>query len=576
MLSEDIAECCQSINNNINNSTQLIINTINACCATLEEEIALLSACGPIIPIFQKDIPLRIVESGHYCLAEDVVVNSVPLSKTALKASSASFLASFGIAIRATNVDLNLNNHKMTVLGGSGVSAIVTLGTSSHISIHDGIIVGSGNVNDQNCAGIQILTSNVIVSDVQIQNFAGLNSAGIVIEGLNVADPSAEGIIRFGLQGVMIQRCNLSGNIPAGLLGNYAGITFGNHCTNVIIQDCSIDGSLFAGINEPARNGYSSNILIKNSAISNSTYHGIFSTFNQSNWIFDHVQITNSGLDGAIFTGFQTLSLNQCQVFNSGSYGITATIRQNQNVELNNCQIFNAANAALRIDNTSNILLNNCQFTNYISSPEPVVKLQDIYSGSVTRCHVISAAGSSDGIFLRNCHGLSVANCNVNILCNQPQTSCPVGINLQGAVTTTVVKECIVSGNPSIGIAIQPDARAAANPAISSNTGVSVKNCTIEAAVLQGILVAQSSACSILDNEISNGQGTGIFLDLHTSNCPVRNNTLTNNVVSGITNNGTNNQIYHNFASGNGSNYTGVNLVVAPAPMIGVLENISG
>lgn len=573
--------CCESINNNISNSTQLIINTINACCSTLEGEIGeiinLLTACGTITPIFQSDIPLNITVPGRYCLAEDVVVGKTVaqgirglLGKglTEQPAVQQSSLGSFGIAITAKIVDLHLNNHTMTELPGSNINAIGTIGESSHIRIHNGIIVGSGDLASEDCTGINILTSNVIVSDVEIDNLVGLNSAGIAIQGFFLPTPTAQETIRFGLEGVLIKRCNFS--------FDYAGITFGNYCTNVIVQDCSIDKSLFTGINEPARGGYSSNILIKNTAISNSTFHGIYSTFNQSNWILDGVQISNSGLNGMILSGFQTLSLHRCQVFNSGSYGITASIRQNQNFEMSNCQIFNAQNSTLRIDNASNVLLNNCQLTNYFASTEPVVKLQDIFNGSISDCLVNSSAGTSDGIFIRNCHGFSVEKCKVNILCNEPHTGCPIGINLQGGVTTTVVKNCIISGNPSIGIAIQPDEHN------FTNTGVGIKNCTVQGAVVNGILVSNSSACSIFNSEISDGQGTGIFLDENTSNCPVRNNTLTNNgvgipTVFGISNKGTNNQIYHNFASGNGTNYdSGVPFVVKPSTGLGVLENISG
>ena len=608
MLSNEISACCASINNNINNSTSEIINTINECCATLEELIGEISAampCGPIIPIFQSDIPLEIKQEGRYCLAEDIFFPGTPPSEGTLGDPNPGILGSFAIAVNSKNVDIYLNQHTMFHTGGSNASMIGIIGNSSHVSIHDGIIVGSGNIADEDCFGINALTSGVVINNVEMDDFAGLNSAGLVIQGYLLESPAAQSTVHFNQQGVLVNGCTF--------FENYAGITLGNFYQNVLVQSCSISDSLFAGINEPARQGYSSNIIIKDTAIANSVLNGIYTTFNQSNWLLQRVQIANSGLNGAIFSAFQTLNLDDVQVFNSGSYGITTSIRQCQNVTMNKVQIFNAGNGALRVDNTSNLLIKDSQFINYIPNSEPVVKIQDVYSGEITNCRITSAAGTSDALFFRNVHGFKAESNTINVLCNQPVANCtagnnlsncvpppgvpnlnalvnccPVGINLQGGITTTVVRNCVVSGNPAIGIAIQPD------QLNGLNSGITIKDNTIQSAVLAGILVSQSSECQILGNEIidtltvpvagtSPAQaGSGIFLDACTSNCAVRDNTLTNNAGFGIYNSGTNNQIYHNFASANGSqsngvgtNYVGVSIVAQPAPNLGVLENIS-
>ncbi len=588
-----LKSCCTRLSNGITN----IENTVNTCCAnltadiatvnnnlitccnTLESLIGNLSACGPVTPITQADIPLEITQPGRYCLAEDIVVNGNIIPP--------GIFGPIGIAINTNNVDLDLNNHTILVIG-SGTTAVVTIGTSSHAYIHNGTIAGTGSPADQSSTGIDLLTNNCIVSDMQINNFSAFNGAGIIIGGLFVPTPLSSDILIEKNEGIIVERCNLS--------ANYSGIALISAPTNnIMLRDCAIDKSLFVGINQPSRRDYWSNVAIENCSISNSAYHGIYTTYNQSNWILKNVQVSNSGLDGMILAGFQSLKLDNCQVSNSGSYGIIASIRQSQNVEISNCQVFNSQNGALRVDNVSNLLIKDCQLTNYIPSTEPLLKLQDIFNGSVRGCLFSSVDGTADGFFARNCQGLVVQNCAANIFCNQPVTNCPIGFNIHGGVNNAVIQNCNVSGNPSIGIAIVPDGYngnagltniskqvpTVPNNLNGTNSGIVVDGCTMQGVVNTGILLSNASSCTVSNCNVVDGAGDGITLDSTTTKCSVTGNKLTNNAGIGLNNEAVPqsgiciNPIFHNFATCNGTNFVGVPLVVGPQSGVGVLDNIS-
>ena len=364
---------------------------------------------------------------------------------------------------------------------------------------------------------------------------------------------------------IIIERCNLSSNV-FGLT-----IEAGIGTNNITVRDCSIDQSIDMGIVQFSREGNANNIFLDNINISNSGLNGIYTTFSQGNWIINNCKISNSTLNGMILEGFQNLLINNSQVLNSGAHGIIASIRMSQNIEIENTQIFNAGNECLRIDNIENLIVDHCELTNYLTTySSPIMKIQDIYNGAIRNSQFNSVAGVSDGLFIRNSQGITVDNCGFNILCNQPQTNCPVGINVHGGVTSSVIRNCNISGNPSVGINIVPDVLN------GFNEGVVVENCLIQGSINDGIFISTSTNCAVFDSKIFNGKNNGLVLDAFTGQCAIQNNKLINNLGIGLSNAGFNNQIYHNFANGNGTNYTGVALVVAPAPGIGVLENING
>ncbi len=511
-------------------------------------------------PIFQSDIPLTINREGRFFLAEDIVVNAAVLK--------ASVYGPIGIGINAPNVDLDLNNHTIFITGVN-VNGIVTLADALHTRIHNGTIRGTGKTTDFGNHGIIAATDDITISNIQFIAIAGgpgtyFQSAGVLITGLFIPTITYSTAATDPLHGVTVENCSFT--------DNYTGVSIYNFGSDITIRDCNFDGNLLA-ITEPERGDYSYNVLIDNCGISNCGLHGIYITYNQANWTIKKTNITNSFLDGMILVGFQNLKVSDCQIFNSGSYGIIAAIRQSQNVEITDCKIFNSQNSALRIDNIGNLIVEGCQLTNYAATTLPIMKVQDVFNGVIRNCQLNSTAGTSDGLFVRTCQGISVDNCNVNIFCNQPRTSCPVGINFHGSVQSGTIRNCIVSGNPSAGIAIVQDTP---NNTNGGNSGITVQNCTVQGAVSQGILLSNTSSSSILASQVFDGSGDGIVIDSATLNCSIRDNTVTNNAGIGINNMGTNSSIFHNFAKSNGTNYAGVSLVVAPAPGVGVLENISG
>lgn len=539
-------------------------NQLSTCCSTIESEIANLHPCGRKIALGQSDIPAVIGNSTYVCLKEDVLFNGSAVQNPGAEGP-------IGIAVSGQNVVIDLNNHTLFYRGAS-TNGIATIGKSAHVTIKNGTIMGTGA---EFTAGILILTSNVTVKNVRIVNASGPGSAGILIQGAFLPAVSSPNLILAPLDDIVVEKCDLE--------GNFFGIELNTFSNSVLIKDCTINNSVQMGITQPSRKNLAVNITVDGCTISNSGLNGIYTTFSQANWTICNCDISNTGLNGLLLAGFQNLKIHNCQVIQSGAHGIIASIRQSQNVEISDCKVFNAQDSAIRVDNTANLSISNCQITNYLQTTAPLLKLQDIFNGLVTGCILTSGAGTSDGLLLRNCHGLTIQNCNANIFCNQPQTSCPVGFNLQGDVTSTVIKSCIISGNPSIGISLQ---QGVLN---GPNTGVILENCEVQGAANQGILFDQSTPlpstscaiynCKIIGNPQAVG-ADGIRLGSTTSECSLRDNTLTGNTGFGINNLAgvaSTNRIYHNFAQGNGTGYSGVNFVVTPAGTganVGTINNV--
>lgn len=121
-----------------------------------------------------------------------------------------------------------------------------------------------------------------------------------------------------------------------------------------------------------------------------------------------------------------------------------------------------------------------------------------------------------------------------------------------------------------MGIALLPDSLN------GTDEGVVIADCLVDGAQSSGVFFSQAANCALFGSTLVNGQGDGIFIDATSSQCSVRDNTLTNNRNFGIRNNGINSQIYHNFANANGRNFSAGILQSRPKPGVGSLENING
>lgn len=524
---------------------------VATCCSKLNNECNV--SCKKIFAISQKDIPFRAIHEGYYCLKEDVTFDGslVP---------NEGFEGPIGIALDAQNVELDLNNHTIN-FSGTGANALATIGNSGHITIKNGTIVGP--LTDQDAVGILLLTGDVTVKNVRIINTAGLGSAAIEIQGALLPSPTSPTITYTLASDITIEDCDLQ--------ANNVGISLNTFTNGVRIKNCTIDHSIQMGITQPSRSNSATNVFIDGCTISNSGLNGVYTTYTQANWSFTNCKISDSILNGMILEGFKNLSLQNCQVYNSGAHGIIASIRHSENVSLDNCQIFNAGDAALRIDNIDNLSIRNSQFTNSIRTSSPVIKLQDIFQGTMAHCTITSTAGTSDALFIRNCRGIAISHTNIHTSCSA--TTCPVGINLQGNVTGTTIRNCSITGTPSVGIALQQDMLN------GTDSGVVIEESLIQGAQLQGILFSHATKSAVYNCKIIGSGSDGIRLDAQTDQSSIRDNTLVSNGGFGINNLNAvgNNKIYHNFAQGNvlGS-FNGIPpaLITAPAPHVGVLENI--
>lgn len=538
---------------------------LSSCCSTIGKELdhilKALSGCGSITSIGQANIPFQSPASGYFCLKEDVVFDGNTIVGGEIGPTATAF--------SGENVVFDLNNHTIHISGDgtNGVALFANIPpnpsqqnprASTHMLIKNGTIIGS---TDSSQAGIIILTNNVTVSNVRIINLSGASSSGITIQGGIINSILSPTLLLATLNDILIDQVNL--------VNNNFGIQLDTFSNGVTIQNTAIDRSVQMGITQPSRKNNANNVTLNNVTISNSGLNGIYTTFSQTNWSLNNIKVSDSGLNGMIFAAFQNLQISNSQISNSGAHGIVASIRQNKNIDISHTQIFNSQDELLRVDNTENLSITHCEFTNYIATTEPLVKLQDIYNATVMNCQFNSVAGTSDGLFLRNVHGVTVETSKVNIFCNQPRTTCPVGFNIHGGVDTTVLRSCTVSGNPSIGIAIVPDSLN------GPNSGVIVENSIVQGAVTVGVQVSESTQTALFNNNISNGTGDGILIDASSLETAVRHNTLTNNTGFGINNAGLQSSIFSNFASSNGAgNYSGVALVSAPTATTGVLVNI--
>ena len=176
-LQKEVSNCCNCLSKKIQKLCKKISCQKIIICEILND-LRQTTTCRMYHPIAQKDIPYVITQPGFYCLVQDVTFNgaSVPNPGT---------YGTMAIAINSNNVDLDLNEHTMTI-AGANTNAIATLDSSSHIRIHDGIITGD-NSNRQK--GISALTSDIIINDVEIISAGGLNGGGIFVQGINIPSP---------------------------------------------------------------------------------------------------------------------------------------------------------------------------------------------------------------------------------------------------------------------------------------------------------------------------------------------------------------------------------------------------
>ncbi len=578
--------------------------------------------CCNFIPI--TALPFVCQMSAHYKIVNDVVFGESQTSQGKTDGKLQAGIVQppacpvlpavvFGITIAADKVTVDGNNKTVAIVGENVGGVVVANGVTDAVVNGVKVVGDAVSVVQVGVAVSSVVAtvSGVSVVNVGVASVAEVTAPPLVNVGQGPVPPVAgavvvapivsevvarskglgqSGVIEGG--GVLIEDLNVSNSIN--------GVTIQGSNVNVILRDSFISDSIEMGISQPNRSGFEGNFILENVQITDSGINGIYTTFNQDNWILKNVQIRNSGFNGAIFEGFQNLSIIDSQIFDSGAKGLVASIRQSQNISLIGLEIFNSGDEALRVDNVQNLFIDRSLFTNYNPTSLPLAKIQDVNNGLIKNSQFMSFGGLSDGLFIRNSHGLIVDSNLVKVFnnfssetpvsqppnlsgnpignyiqqkyCSAPPTSKgvngPVGINLQGGVTAAQIKNTVVSGTPSIGIAVQADSLN------GIDEGVILENVLVDGAQNSGILFDSALNSAVFNSQVVNGQGDGITIS-GSSNTAVRGNTLTNNRAFGVRDNGVHSQIYQNFASANGANYTSNILTSRPTADLGSLENIS-
>jgi hypothetical protein len=553
---------------------------------------------------------LVITESGHYLVCNDLFFNGEDCpSENSTRAISQTQPTRFGITIAANDVFIDFNDHTYTI-ENENIGGLITLSDFVRSTVSSGTIIGD---NQPGQFGVFITNQSTSVSNMAFANIAAAPAtAAAAAANAAAAAPAAAAAVAAAAAAAAAAHASTrsvtidpTSNTLSGILleklkceNCLNGISLQGFITNLIVRDVSINRSIEMGITQPSRAGFHGNFIFENVLIANSGLNGIYTTFNQDNWFFNRCQIRNSVLNGAIFEGTQNLTFNDCQITDSGAKGLIASIRQSQNVTLSGLEIFNSGDEVIRVDNVQNLSIEDSKFINYVATEHPICKIQDVNNGYIKGSEFMSTSGLSDGIFIRNSHGLLLEKNLVKITSNttcepkpkQPPlsnnniafslqlkhcpptiiTTGPTAINLQGGVTAMRLAGCVVSGSPSVGIALRQDNLS------GIEEGIIIEDCLVDGAQNIGILFESTRNCAVFESQVVNSQGDGIFINSTSAQTAVRDNTLTGNRLIGIDDRGINSQIYRNFASGNGRNYSLNILSAVPAAGIGSIENING
>lgn len=543
----------------------------------------------PVIEIRQKDIPLWITCSAKYRVMEDLfydgddasIINPNP---------AAAFYGPIGIGINAPQVEIDMNGHTFTYRGFAS-NAIITYDTidldgnyiaqAHNASIKNGSIIGN---LDELSIGISLLSSNGTVSNVSSE----LGSIGFGVDPLAfILDEESQAIdlVPAPVFGAVFDHCYSSLNetgitsFAEGALSNMSVLqcTFEQNGTGVgsssqlIMARSNVFNSFGNGVN------VSGQLTMDACSVLNSQLNGIAAAAGSvaTNWNIQNSSVFNSGTNGLVIVGAQNVLISSTQINNSGADGVIVGIRQGKNVQLNNVQVFNANGILLRVDNIDSFKADDCQFANYLQNPlpnnspaNPLVRIEDAFNATLSNSLMNSNSGTSDGCLIRNSQGVTCDSCTINLTSTQ-SASHPSGFVLQGDVSSSIIKNSSVNGLFSQGISL------VRNELNGSNKGIVLENNTIEGALDHGIFVSEATNSVVLGNIIARNKSNGITLDATASRSQVRDNTVIENAGTGLENKGRDNQIYHNFAAGNGKNYAGVALVSKPGRDIGVLDNIS-
>lgn len=558
--------------------------------------------CEQVIAITQ--VPYVITTSAtNYCLSNDVVFSGTDGA----------------IVINAQRVNLDLNNKKIDISGGTPTSAIHLTSGASEVTISNGFILAAVGSTTQSPILVDNGASFVAISNCIAQNGAtGFNVTGCT----GISLDSCYGYSQTGTAhyivtstNVIVQDCAASTcysglyilNSLAVDVGNYnARTTTNNGITLIGTSNANLTGLLVdTSKNGIVIQGPSSNVLIDGAQLFTLTGTGIAHFNFCSNQVIREAQIYIAETGISFQSSCTNNVLDDCQVYQATSYGFLLDNASNNNALINclvniaqygfaitnasnnsqllNCMVTNASIDGFLVSNLStNNVLENCLTFSGVEG----IRVTTSSSNTVLRsCEVTSP--TANGITAVSNSGLSLIGCTVQAagaLAYQFQSCTEVtlwgcqsfnstGTGIQISNGTDIDLEgCSSCANREGIYATTCNNLNILNCSTFNNTngaGIYILSSTAlnvggseSLANNQGFKLQDCNNSSLLNSVATGNTGNGILL-LTSTECQVQNNTCTSNAV-GINNNPAfptgNNQIYHNWANANTtSNFTGIN-----------------
>lgn len=591
----ELVSCCPCESNA--SDICVALREIRECC-----ERVLATSCGQVIHIRQSDIPLTITQPGNYCIVEDLTTSST------------------AITIRASGVVVDVNNHSI-VLTDIYASAFAVKDTSD-ITIFGGFIRAEDNNGEY---GVYVADSaRVFLHDMTFDHVRrGVftkETRGIIVEKSNFSGNQRG--IQFCPEDTLTEEQEEQEEFEEALCSECFALNcllvnftqFGvvtTNASNICLQDLTLRGT--ANSAQHVVLDKSVHAVVQNIKSEGFGTHGILANSCQEVTISNCSVLMEQedALGIAVRAGFRVFidgTLTEVEVDQAKNCVITDCFVSgffNHGIHLEGCQkvVVNASYVlgdgvvGLFVKHTQDARINECAIDLEIGDSGVAIRNSSIVSLRDCAIALEAPASGSNAVDILNSASLTFDSCIINL--NAPEDEQPSGdgILLRGGVRSCVIQNCSIINFPEVGIlaidseSFGPSYEIVVDGCVFHNAlqdaicleGVyagSIKNCEISFADFNGINLIGCSEIALLNNVVQNCGEVGIRLDENTINCGVRDNSIFANLVRGMENSGgSSNAIYHNFAHSNGAgpadNYSGVALVVAPAPGVGVLENIS-
>lgn len=298
------------------------------------------------------------------------------------------------IHIAASDVTLNLNNHKVTIIGAAFLNGIVIESGVSNIKIYNGICSAPN--------GISIASNN---KDIEIFNITFLQCQACIFNGNSV-----------GNQNIIIRSCLMYDFALAGF--GRPCIELGN-CNGVLIEDCTI--------------------------------------FSTTNLITDGIGILNPGANGAIIRrcivqsatngirmiagSVDTCLIEDCLVSNSAG-PTNSGFNISGSCKLLNC-VAETCNDGFSISSSTNAVLERCISCNNLKNGFITTASNNLlFDGCIAHANALS------GFEIDGSSTIVLSECEASL----NKVTGNGGFTIDGASSNVVIERSLAMGNYSRGI----------------------------------------------------------------------------------------------------------------------------